>query len=96
MVGDIPEYLDKTASPTSFILETKLLLNSIIFDSGRGTLFLPYGLKDFSLRHQWTDHNTCELIQDISWQKFENYTTLMISFRSMDMCMLKSIKVCMV
>ena len=47
--GDKLEYDKETASPTTNLLETKLLLNSVISDAHKGARFLGIDIKDFFL-----------------------------------------------
>ena len=51
MVGDNRlQYPDNTASPAATLLETKLLLNSTISQSAKGTRFMTIYIKDFFLQ----------------------------------------------
>ena len=47
--GDKLDYFGETASPTANLLETKLLLNSVISDAHKGARFGGIGIKDFFL-----------------------------------------------
>ena len=47
--GDKLDYFDDTASPAASLLETKLLINSVISDAHRGARFLGIDIKDFFL-----------------------------------------------
>ena len=47
--GDKLEFPDDPASPASGLLETKLLLNSVISDAHKGARFLSADLKDHFL-----------------------------------------------
>ena len=48
--GDKLEYENETASPAASLLETKLLINSVISDSNKGARFLTMDLKDHFLQ----------------------------------------------
>ena len=47
--GDRLPYPDDTSSPAATILDTKLMINSVISDSSKGAKFLSADLKDFFL-----------------------------------------------
>lgn len=47
--GDCLSYPDDTSSPATNILETKVLLNSVISDSQKGARFMTGDVKDFFL-----------------------------------------------
>ena len=47
--GDKLDYFGETASPTANLLETKLLINSVISDAHKGARFLGIDIKDFFL-----------------------------------------------
>ena len=55
--GDKLDYDNDSGSPTASLLETKMLLNSIISDTKHGAQFLSCDLKDFFWQNQWHDHN---------------------------------------
>ena len=48
--GDKLEYTDETTSPTASLIETKLLINSVISDAKKGARFLTMDLKDHFLQ----------------------------------------------
>ena len=48
--GDKLEYFLETASPAANILETKILINSVISDTKKGARFLTLDIKDFFLQ----------------------------------------------
>ena len=48
--GDRLQYPDDTVSPAATLLETKLLLNSIISQSAKGARFMTLDIKDFFLQ----------------------------------------------
>ena len=48
--GDKLECTFDTASPAASLLETKLLLNSVISDAAKGARFLTLDIKDFFLQ----------------------------------------------
>ena len=48
--GDKLEYLFDTTSPAASLLETKLLINSVISDAHKGAFFITIDLKDFFLQ----------------------------------------------
>ena len=56
--GDRLEYEGDAGSPAANMLETKILLNSIISDASRGARMLCADIKDFSWRRQWLGMNT--------------------------------------
>ena len=45
--GDKLEYIYDTAAPAANLLETKILLNSVISDSHKGAKFMTIDIKDF-------------------------------------------------
>ena len=47
--GDKLDYFDDTASPAASLLETKILINSVISDAHHGARFLGIDIKDFFL-----------------------------------------------
>ena len=49
--GDKLSYYADPGSPAASLLETKLLLNSVISDADKGARFLSADLKDFSCAH---------------------------------------------
>lgn len=49
VVGDKVEYYQDAGSPTTTILETKILVNSVISDCEKGARFMSLDLKDFFL-----------------------------------------------
>ena len=48
--GDKLEYLSDSSSPAASLIETKLLLNSVISDSNKGARFMTLDIKDFFLQ----------------------------------------------
>ena len=48
--GDCLEYTSDAASPAASLIETKVLLNSIISQSAKGCRFMTLGIKDFFLQ----------------------------------------------
>ena len=46
--GDKVEYFADSGSPTTTILETKNLINSVISDCHKGARFMSMDIKDFS------------------------------------------------
>ena len=48
--GDILEYLGDASSPAASLMETKLMLNSVISDAHRGAKFLSIDIKDYFLQ----------------------------------------------
>ena len=48
--GDKLDYSNDTTSPAASLIETKLLLNSVISDSARGVRFMTLDIKDFFLQ----------------------------------------------
>lgn len=89
------DYIHDAGSPTTNLLETKLLINSVISDAHKGARFLSADLKDFFLLPQWTNQNICVFISSISLQTSSNHTMLTI-LSIMSMCIAKSEKVFMV
>ena len=55
--GDKLEYDQDACSPAASLLETKLLVNSIISDAKKGARFMSADVKDFSWHHPWSDQN---------------------------------------
>ena len=49
--GDVLEYENNASSPAASLLETKLLLNSVISDAHAGARFMTADLKDFHTVH---------------------------------------------
>ena len=49
MAGDCLTYPYDAGSPTSNLIETKVLLNSIIYDARHGAWFMSAGIKDYYL-----------------------------------------------
>ena len=47
--GDILLYLDNIGPPVANILETKLLINSVVSDATNGTRRMPADIKDYFL-----------------------------------------------
>jgi hypothetical protein len=47
--GDVLDFLGDTASPAASLIETKLLLNSVISDCHKGAQFLTIDFKEFFL-----------------------------------------------
>ena len=45
--GDVLPYDDDSASPAASLLETKLLINSTIYDASIGAKFMTFDIKDF-------------------------------------------------
>jgi hypothetical protein len=45
--GDKLSYDEDTGSPAASLLETKLMLNSVISDAAKGAKFMSMDLKDF-------------------------------------------------
>ena len=58
--GDKLEYNADAASPAASLLETKLLLNSVISQSAQGCRFMTLDIKDFFLQ---TDMKDCEYMR---------------------------------
>ena len=48
--GDKLEYSDETAAPAANLLETKILVNSVISDAVKGARFMSMDIKDFFLQ----------------------------------------------
>ena len=48
--GDKMTYIGDTASPAADILESKILINSVISDSHKGARFMTIDIKDFFLQ----------------------------------------------
>ena len=48
--GDVLDYDNNTSSPAASLLETKLLLNSVILDADIGARFMTADLKDFFMQ----------------------------------------------
>ena len=68
--GDQLQYPDNTASPAATLLETKLLLNSTIFQSANGARFVTLDVKDFFLqtlmeRPEYIKINSKYFLQDV-------------------------------
>ena len=68
--GDQLQYPDNTASPAATLLETKLLLNSTIFQSANGARFVTLDVKDFFLqtlmkRPEYMKINSKYFLEDI-------------------------------
>ena len=57
MGGDKLSYEADTGSPTASLLETKLLVNSVMSDADKGARFLSCDLKDFFWHHQWENQS---------------------------------------
>ena len=53
--GDQVNYAEDTGSPTTDLIETKILINSVISDSHKGARFLALDLKDFFLSSIMTE-----------------------------------------
>ena len=69
--GDRLDYLDDAASPAATLLETKLLLNSVISDVKEGARFMTIDIKDFFLQTCMKDAeymriNSKYFLQDIT------------------------------
>ena len=66
--GDKLDYFGETASPTANLLETKLLINSVISDAHKGARFLGIDIKDFfsfigvTIRSERVHANTLEIL----------------------------------
>ena len=58
--GDRLTYESDAASPAASLLETKLLINSVISQSARGCRFMTLDIKDFFLQ---TDMEDCEYMR---------------------------------
>ena len=56
--GDKLDYAEDSGSPATSLLETKMLLNSVISDNNEGARFMSIKLKDFFWQHQWITQNT--------------------------------------
>ena len=50
--GDKLDYTEDSTSPAATILDTNILLNSVISDAKRGSRFLSIDLKDYFLQTQ--------------------------------------------
>ena len=48
--GDKLEYTNDISSPAAYILETKLLINSVIFDTKKGAKFLTADLLNYVIQ----------------------------------------------
>ena len=48
--GDRLDYWDNAASPAASLLETKLMINSVISDAHRGARFMSLDIKDHFLQ----------------------------------------------
>ena len=59
VVGEKLDYTLNAGSPTDSMLETKLLVNSVISDAKEGAQFMSCDLKEFFYRPPWTHQNTC-------------------------------------
>ena len=51
--GDKLNYEHDAKSPAASLIETKLLLNSVISDSSRGARFMTLDIKDFFYKLPW-------------------------------------------
>ena len=49
--GDCLTYLDNTGSPVANLLQTKVLINSIISDAKHGAHFMSADIKDYCNTH---------------------------------------------
>ena len=58
--GDKLDYDQDATSPAASLIETKLLLNSVISDSARGARFMTLDIKDFFLQ---TTMKECEFMK---------------------------------
>ena len=45
--GDVLEYAEKSSSPAASLLETKIIINSVISDTHKGARFMTSDLKDY-------------------------------------------------
>ena len=66
MVGvDISIYDQDSASPTSSLTETKILLNNTFSVEHKGVQFMTLDLTDFPLQHLWKKMITSKSTQQI-------------------------------
>ena len=65
--GEKLDYPDDAASPAAFLLETKLLPNSTLSDTSKGSKFLTLDIKDFFLANLYGQvsiyGNTLKILQ---------------------------------
>ena len=54
--GNKLDYLHDATSPAASLIETKMLLNSVISDSSKGARFFTLDIKDFFLQTHIQDH----------------------------------------
>ena len=70
--GDKLEYADDTASPAASLIETKLLLNSVISDAHKGARFLTMDLKDHFLQTVMKDAEYMRINQKYITKEIED------------------------
>ena len=76
--GDTLDYCDETASPAANLLETKILINSVISDSKKCVRFMTLYIKDFSYNLNFRLENIFKYIVNTPHHISENYATLTI------------------
>ena len=58
--GNMLDYEEDAGAPAASLLETKLLLNSVISEAHKGARFMTCDLKDFFSLAQCKTLNTCK------------------------------------
>ena len=69
------EYLYDASSPTASLLESKLLMNSIISDSHKGACFMTIDLKDYFYSPFYWNLNIYAYMGNIFYQISDKSTT---------------------
>ena len=72
--GDKLDCTFDTASPAASLLETKLLLNSVISDAAKGARFITLDIKDFFCNLIFMTQNICAFIHGTSQKNFVTST----------------------
>ena len=73
--GDRLDYPFDSTSPAASLVETKILINSVIPDATHGARFLTLDIKDFSFNLLWKLQNTCVFTKNISLNPSVKNTT---------------------
>ena len=69
--GEKLEYPDETASPATSLIESKLIVKSVISDhKAKNTRFCSLDIKDFFLSTKWNVQNISEYIKNICHTSF--------------------------
>ena len=95
--GDKLDYFGETASPIANLLETKLLINSVISDAHKGARFFGIDIKDFFLLSSLPadQKEYIRVILSILMKNFESCIILHHSLRMTAMFIVRFKKACM-